>query len=76
MAASQSSSSTGKSQGKDDDPGDFLDKLDLHEDEFDDVVVEEEAPELLEEIRWVALARVHTSKTFSQAAFYKDMRAA
>ncbi|KAE8768089.1 hypothetical protein D1007_60482 [Hordeum vulgare] len=76
MAASPFSSSTGKSQGKEDDLGDFFDKLDLHEDEFDDVVVEEDAPELLEEIRWVALVRVHTSIFFSQAAFYKDMRAA
>ena len=59
-AASEVFSSTNRgSQGRaDDDLGDFFDKLDLHEEEFDDVVVEEEAPELLEEIRWVALARV------------------
>ncbi|KAI4963598.1 hypothetical protein ZWY2020_011315 [Hordeum vulgare] len=76
-AASDAFSSTNCDfQGKDDDLGDFFDKLDLHEDEFDDVVVEEEAPELLEEVRWVALARVQTLKTFSQTAFYKDMRAA
>ncbi|KAE8818794.1 hypothetical protein D1007_03392 [Hordeum vulgare] len=76
-AASDEFSSTDlDSQGKDKDLGDFFDKLDLHEEEFDDVVVEEEAPELLEDVRWVALARVHTSKIFSQSAFYKDMRAA
>ncbi|KAE8771313.1 hypothetical protein D1007_56835 [Hordeum vulgare] len=75
-AASDAFSSTNyDSQGKEDDLGDFFDKLDLHE-EFDDVVVEEEAPELLEDIRWVALARVHTLKSFSQTTFYKDMRAA
>ncbi|KAE8810083.1 hypothetical protein D1007_13145 [Hordeum vulgare] len=76
MATSPSVGVFGNSQGKDDDLGDFFGKLDLHEDEFDDVVVEEEAPELLEEIRWIALARVHTPKLFSQTAFYKDMRAA
>ncbi|KAE8813401.1 hypothetical protein D1007_09398 [Hordeum vulgare] len=76
MATSPSVGAFGNSQGKDDDLGDFFEKLDLHEDEFDDVVVEEEAPELLEEIRWIALARVHTPKLFSQTAFYKDMRAA
>ncbi|XBI35242.1 hypothetical protein VPH35_120948 [Triticum aestivum] len=77
MAATSDAFSTNLgSQGRDDDLGDFFDKLDLHEEEFDDVVVEEEAPELLEEIRWVALARVQTMKNFSQSAFYKDMRAA
>ncbi|KAI4998449.1 hypothetical protein ZWY2020_053791 [Hordeum vulgare] len=77
VSASDAFSSTNRgSQGKDDDLGDFFDKLDLQEEEFEDVVVEEEAPELLNEIRWIALARVQTTKTFSQAAFYKDMRAA
>ncbi|XBI18065.1 hypothetical protein VPH35_059954 [Triticum aestivum] len=76
-AASDVFSSTNRgSQGRDDDLGDFFDKLDLHEEEFDDVVVEEEAPEMLEGIRWVALARVQTTKNFIQSAFYKDMRAA
>ncbi|KAE8803399.1 hypothetical protein D1007_20754 [Hordeum vulgare] len=65
------------SRGKpDEDLGDFFEKLDLHEDEFDDVVVEEEAPDLVDEIPWLALARVQTSKNFSQAAFFKDMRVA
>ncbi|KAE8766909.1 hypothetical protein D1007_61800 [Hordeum vulgare] len=50
--------------------------LDLHEEEFDDVIVEEEAPELADEIPWLALARVQTNKNFSQAAFFKDTRAA
>ncbi|KAI4989291.1 hypothetical protein ZWY2020_036608 [Hordeum vulgare] len=76
-SASDAFSSTNRgSQGKDDDLDEFFDKLDLQEEEFEDVVVEEEAPELLNEIRWIALARVQTTKTFSQAAFYKDMRAA
>ncbi|XBH75805.1 hypothetical protein VPH35_102540 [Triticum aestivum] len=71
------SSSNRAPQGKaDDDFGDFFEKLDLHDEEFEDVVVEEEAPELLEEIRWLALARVHTTKNFSQSAFFKDMRTA
>ncbi|XBI61682.1 hypothetical protein VPH35_042443 [Triticum aestivum] len=77
-AASDAFSSTNLgSQGKaDDDLGDFFEKLDLHEEEFEDVVVEEEAPELMEEIPWLALARVQTMKNFSQAAFFKDTRAA
>uniref|UniRef100_A0A453E6S4 Uncharacterized protein n=2 Tax=Aegilops tauschii subsp. strangulata TaxID=200361 RepID=A0A453E6S4_AEGTS len=55
---------------------DFFDQLDLNEEEFEDVVIDEDDPELQESARWLALARVHTEKTFSQGAFYKDMRAA
>ncbi|KAE8809618.1 hypothetical protein D1007_13784 [Hordeum vulgare] len=65
------------SQGKQDEElGDFFEKLDLHEEEFDDVIVEEEAPDLADEIPWLALDRVQTYKNFSQVAFFKDMRAA
>jgi hypothetical protein len=54
----------------------FFDQLDLNEEEFEDVVIDEDDPEIQESTRWLALARVHTGKTFSQSAFYKDMRAA
>ncbi|KAE8796376.1 protein transport protein sec24 [Hordeum vulgare] len=65
------------SQGKQDEElGDFFEKLDLHEEEFNDVIVEEEALDLADEITWLALARVQTYKNFSQAAFFKDIRAA
>ncbi|XBH79815.1 hypothetical protein VPH35_105702 [Triticum aestivum] len=55
---------------------DFFDQLDLNDEEFNDVEIDEEDPEIRESVRWLALARVHTDKNFSQAAFYKDMRAA
>ncbi|KAE8775400.1 hypothetical protein D1007_52084 [Hordeum vulgare] len=71
-----SSTSLGSQGKQDEELGDFFEKLDLHEEEFDDVIVEEEAPDLVEEIPWLALARVQTFKNFSQAAFFKDMRAA
>ncbi|KAE8776166.1 mechanosensitive ion channel protein 2, chloroplastic-like [Hordeum vulgare] len=70
------STNLGSQSRQDEDLGDFFEKLDLREDEFDDVIVEEEAPELADEIPWLALARVQTNKNFSQAAFFKDMRAA
>ncbi|KAI4995802.1 hypothetical protein ZWY2020_037890 [Hordeum vulgare] len=78
VAASDAFSTTnlGNQDRTHDDLGDFFEKMDLHEEEFDDVVVEEEAPELIEEIPWLALARVQTMKNFSQPAFFKDMRAA
>ncbi|KAI4988383.1 hypothetical protein ZWY2020_030013 [Hordeum vulgare] len=66
----------GSQEKQDEELGDFFEKLDLHEEEFDDVIVEEEAPDLADEITWLALARVQTYKNFSQAAFFKDMRAA
>ncbi|XBI42786.1 hypothetical protein VPH35_107637 [Triticum aestivum] len=54
----------------------YFDQLDLNEEDFDDVVIEEDNPELEESARWLALARVHTSKGFSPTAFYKEMQAA
>ncbi|KAE8767664.1 hypothetical protein D1007_60944 [Hordeum vulgare] len=58
------------------DLGEFFDQLDLNDEDFDDVVVDEDDPEINESVRWLTPARVHTRKTFSQSAFYKDMRAA
>ncbi|XBI35076.1 hypothetical protein VPH35_120814 [Triticum aestivum] len=54
----------------------FFDQLDLNDEEFHDVEIDEEDPEIKECVRWLALSRVHTDKNFSPAAFYKDMRAA
>ncbi|KAE8808352.1 hypothetical protein D1007_15091 [Hordeum vulgare] len=58
------------------DMGEFFDHLDLNDADFDDVVVDEDDPDINESVRWLALARVHTRKTFCQSGFYKDMRAA
>ncbi|KAE8794410.1 hypothetical protein D1007_30855 [Hordeum vulgare] len=54
----------------------FFYKLDLNDGVFNDVEIGEEDPGIKESVRWLSLARVHTDKNFSQAAFYKDMRAA
>lgn len=58
------------------DLGDFFEQLDLTDQAFDDLEIAEDDPEIQESVRWLALARVHTNKSFSQAAFYRDMRAA
>lgn len=55
---------------------DFFDQLDLNDDEFHDVEIDMDDPVINDSVRWLALARVHTEKSFSQSAFYKDMRAA
>ena len=49
-------------------------ELGLKEDDLQDVIVEEdELPE--EATRWMAIARVHTDRTYSQYWFFRNMRA-
>ena len=55
---------------------DLLARLNLQEKEDDDFVWEEELPDLRSAAKWLAIARVHTPKTFSPSALYGDMRAA
>ncbi|KAI4970481.1 hypothetical protein ZWY2020_001395 [Hordeum vulgare] len=58
------------------DLGDFFNLLDLNDEDFDDVEIDVDDPQINGSVRWLSLARVHTEKNFSQSAFYKDMRAA
>ncbi|KAE8811762.1 hypothetical protein D1007_11292 [Hordeum vulgare] len=75
MANALSETSDGGVAGKSD-LGDFMERLNLEDEEFDDLVIEEDDPVINEGVRRLALARVHTDKTISSTAFYKDMRAA
>ena len=53
----------------------MMDELGLKEDDLHDVVIEDdELPE--EATRWMAIARVHTEKAYSQYWFYRNMRVA
>ncbi|KAE8805075.1 hypothetical protein D1007_18919 [Hordeum vulgare] len=58
------------------DLGEFFVHLDLNDEVFEDVEIDEDDPELQASVRWLDLARVHTNKSFIPMAFYKDMRAA
>ena len=50
-------------------------ELGLTEEDLDDVVFDaKEAP--AEAARWIALAKVHSTKTYSQYWFFRNMRAA
>lgn len=51
-----------------------MEVLGLNEDNLQDVVIEDELPE--EATRWMALARVHTNKNYSQYWFYRNMSVA
>jgi hypothetical protein len=54
---------------------DMLNRLGIEEEEFDDLVFEEEeAPK--EGLKWMALAKVHTSNPFSPQTFEQHMRVA
>jgi hypothetical protein len=48
----------------------------LREDELEDVVIgAEEVTELQKEARWLSIAKVHTSRSFSSDAFIGKMKA-
>jgi hypothetical protein len=54
----------------------LLGRLNLHEDEDDGFVWEDEAPDPTAKAKWLAVAKVHTSRGFSSSALYADMRSA
>ncbi|XP_020165716.1 uncharacterized protein [Aegilops tauschii subsp. strangulata] len=54
----------------------LLARLTLQEEEEDEFIWEEELPDMVEPAKWLAIARVHTPKTFSPNALYNDMRVA
>jgi hypothetical protein len=54
----------------------LLGRLNLHEEEADGFVWEDEAPDPGAKAKWLAIAKVHTSRGFSPSALYADMRSA
>jgi hypothetical protein len=67
-----SGSGTKKTEGIDD----MLQRLGIDEEEIDDLVFEEEETAPKEGIKWMALARVHTSNFFSPQTFEQHMKVA
>lgn len=54
----------------------LLGRLELHEDDGEEFVWEEEEDLPKTQAKWLAIARVHTDKSFSPSALYADMRSA
>jgi hypothetical protein len=55
---------------------DMLQRLGIEEEEFDDLVFEEEEEAPKEGLKWMALARVHTSNFFIPQTFEQHMKVA
>lgn len=53
---------------------DLLQHLDIREDEEQGIMLEEDLEELRAKAQWTALAKVHSPKTFSHAAFFANMK--
>jgi hypothetical protein len=68
----QSGSGTKKTEGIDD----LLQRLGIEEDEIDDLIFEEEDSVPKEGMKWLALAKVHTSNYFSPQTFEQHMKVA
>jgi hypothetical protein len=76
MASPATSSNQGTAPGtKRDEPiGDLLQRLDLDEEEINDLVFEEEETAPKQGLKWMALLKVHTANQFSPMTFEQHMR--
>ncbi|KAM0822338.1 hypothetical protein ACQ4PT_007450 [Festuca glaucescens] len=76
MADPVGTASSPVTAGKGLDLDDMLAHLELREDELDDVVIPVEAvKEFQKDARWLAIGKVHTSRSFSSEALFGKMRA-
>jgi hypothetical protein len=74
---SSSSSKVSESGGKKAEAiDDMIQRLGIEDDEFDDLVFEEEEDAPKEGMKWMALAKVHTANYFSPQTFEQHMRVA
>ena len=76
MASSSASTNSGVAEKTEPEIDDMLQHLDLRDDELDDVVIGAEEVKVLEkDARWLAIAKVNTSRSFSAEALFGKMKA-
>jgi hypothetical protein len=80
MSASSESSSANQGSGVGKKKGESIDdlllRLGIEEDESEDLIFEDEPDAPKEGVKWMALARVHTSNLFSPQTFEQHMKTA
>ncbi|KAK1680255.1 hypothetical protein QYE76_041103 [Lolium multiflorum] len=74
--SSSSSKISGSGGRKDEAIDDMIQRVGIEDDEFDDLVFEDEEDAPKEGIKWMALAKVHTTNYFSPQTFEQHMRVA
>jgi hypothetical protein len=76
MAEPATPSALSSTAGKDPEIDDMLAHLELRDDELDDVVIaSDEVKEFQKDARWLAIGKVHTSRSFSADALFGKMKA-
>jgi hypothetical protein len=71
--ASSTNQASGSGNKKAEAIGDMLQRLGIEEDELDDLVFEDEDSAPRQGIKWMALAKVHTTNPFSPITFEQHM---
>ena len=77
--AKQAAKEKGKGMAKEDEAGvssleKYLESMKLQGEEEEDLDFSGEFEELVKEVRWLALFRVHTTKPFNHAALFSALR--
>jgi hypothetical protein len=72
--ASSANSASGSGSKKEERIGDLMLRLGIEDDEFDDVVFEEDETAPKQGMKWLALVKVHTANSFSPITFENHMR--
>lgn len=70
------SGETNSAAAEDKELADLMEELGIIEEDFDDLVYEEEVEENSPDPRWLAIGKVHTTHEYGDYWFYKNMRSA
>ncbi|KAM0838028.1 hypothetical protein ACQ4PT_061254 [Festuca glaucescens] len=75
VATASAASDLPSTGGKEEDLDDMFSHLELNEDELDDVIIGiDDAKEFQQAARWLAIGKVHTTRSFSAEALFENMK--